>query len=84
MICFGFNDPEYKQCDTFDEISVGSLPNSSKRHHWGCLAYYNGNPTVVGGHYNYYDSSGNFYGWPIKATETLVNGIWQPGIDFSR
>ena len=49
MVCFGIEYPEYKQCDTFDGTSVGSLPNSSQRHHWGCLAHYNGYPTAVGG-----------------------------------
>jgi hypothetical protein len=76
MICFGFRDPEYKQCDTFDGTSVVSLPNSSQRHHWGCLAHYNGNPTAVGGFVDPFPTS--------SSVESLDGFFWNSLVDHPK
>ena len=81
MICFGINDHEYGQCDTFDGTSVGSLPKSSQRHHWGCLAHYNDHPTAVGG----YVPPTNLLGYPkISKVESFDGHSWSPGTDHPR
>ena len=71
MICFGINEQEYKKCDTFDGTTVGSLPNSFQRHHWGCLAHSNDFPTAVGG---FVDASGSPSTYPTSSSVESFNG----------
>ena len=57
MICFGPSSTSKHdyQCDEFNGSNGQSahyLTRSSFYHHWGCLSYYNGNPTAVGGYHH--------------------------------
>jgi len=72
LICFG-NDHPHTYCYVFDGLNVDTTHSSVYSHNRGGFAFYNGQPTTVGGIL----SDGH------RKVETLTKNGWQELADFS-